>query len=61
MPLIPFFLKFTYFERERVSECACTEGGRGKIEGVERIPSRLSNVIMEPDVRLKLMNREIMT
>ena len=41
------FLRFIYFER----------GGDGQRE---RIPSRLHAVSIEPDVGLKLMNREIM-
>ena len=43
-------------ERERVSK-----QGKGSERGRERIPSRLCPVSTEPDVGLKLMNREIMT
>ena len=47
---------FIYFERGR-------EGGRERERERERerIPSRLCTVSAEPDVRLKLMNHEIMT
>ena len=35
--------------------------GRGKERGTERIPSRLHIVSAEPQVRLNLMDYEIMT
>ena len=35
--------------------------GEGQREQRERIPSRLCNVNTEPDTRLDLTNREIMT
>ena len=41
-------------ERERGREC---DWGRGR----ERIPSRLSAVVAEPDVGLDLPNREVTT
>ena len=40
--------------------CECTSGG-GAERGRERIPSRLHAVSAEPDVGLKLTNREITT
>ena len=47
-------------ERERDWERQ-GEQGRGRERGRERITSRLCAVSMEPDVGLKLKNREIMT
>ena len=37
------------------------QAGKGAEREEERIPSRLSGVIMEPDVGLELTNHEIMT
>ena len=47
---------FVLAGRERVSE-----GGAERERERERIPNRLSAVSTEPDVGLKLTNREIMT
>ena len=52
------FSMFLYFERERDRG---SERGRGRERGTERIPRRLRAVSAEPDVGLKLTNREIMT
>ena len=49
-----FWERETERQRERMSR-----GGAGR--GRERIPSSLRAVSMEPDMGLKLMNREIMT
>ena len=45
-------------KRERVST---SRGGAERERERERIPSRLHTVSTEPDVRLDLTNREIMT
>ena len=56
-----YFLKYflsllIYFERERERE-----QGRGRERGIERIPSRLRTISMEPDVGLKPTNHEMVT
>ena len=57
-----YFLKFIYFERERVCMHMHVQVGAGaERERRERIPSRLFAVSMEPDAGLSLTNREIMT
>ena len=52
-----FFFFNVYFLREKERECT----GRDRERGRERIPSRLCAVSAEPDVGLKLANREITT
>ena len=51
------FFKFIYILKERDRE----QSGEGQREDWERIPSRILAVGTEPDVRLGLTNREIMT
>ena len=64
------FLKHILFSSFISSERQCAskqgrgggrEGERGREREKERIPSRLPAISAEPDARLELMNREIMT
>ena len=54
------FFKFIYFERGRERACK-GEQGRARERGRERIPIRLRAVSAEQDMRIELMNCEIMT
>ena len=55
---IYLFFKFVYFEREGEHEWG---RGRERERGRDRLPNRLHTVSVEPEARLKLTNREIMT
>ena len=55
--ILPIFLKFIYFERQR----EIASGGGAQSEERVRTPSRLYAVSAEPDTRLRLTNLEIMT
>ena len=54
-----FFLKLTYFEREREGDEAGAGGGTER--ETNRIPSRLHAVGTEPDRELEPANHEIVT
>ena len=56
------FKVYLFILRERERACASMCTSRGETErGRERIPGRLCAVSAEPDMRLELMNHEIMT